>query len=108
VTDDVVPPSYDAVSRSGHLGQLHPDAAARDAIPKARPRSSAHRAAPFVGRALGRDMAGGLCIHRGVALVAQTQFASERRSEKKLLLNMREDQMPAILNEALEWLDRAE
>jgi hypothetical protein len=35
-------------------------------------------------------------------------FASERCSETKLLLNMREDQMPTILNEALEWLDRAE
>ena len=53
-------------------------------------------------------MAGGLRIDRGVALVAQTQFASERRSETKLLLNMREDQMPSILNETLEWLDRAE
>ena len=53
-------------------------------------------------------MAGGLHIDRGVALVAQTQFASERRSETKLLLNMREDQMPSILNETLEWLDRAE
>jgi hypothetical protein len=52
-------------------------------------------------------MAGGLRIHRGAALVAQTQFASGC-SETKLLLNMREDQMPAILNEALEWLDRAE
>ena len=53
-------------------------------------------------------MAGGLRIDCGVALVAQTQFASERRSETKLLLNMREDQMPSILNETLEWLDRAE
>jgi hypothetical protein len=53
-------------------------------------------------------MAGGLRIDRGVALVAQTQFANERCSETKLLLNMREDEMPAILNEALEWLDRAE
>ena len=35
MTDDVVPPSYDAaVSRSGHLGRFHPDAAARDAIPR--------------------------------------------------------------------------
>jgi hypothetical protein len=38
----------------------------------------------------------------------QTQFASERRRETKRLVNMREDQMPSILNEALEWLDRAE
>ena len=53
-------------------------------------------------------MAGGLRIYRGVALVTQTQFASERRSETKLLLNMREDKMPSILNETLEWLDRAE
>jgi hypothetical protein len=38
MTDDVVPPSYDAaVSRSGHLGRLHPDAAARDAIPRLAP-----------------------------------------------------------------------
>ena len=37
MTDDVVPRSYDAaVSRSGHLG-LHPDAAARDAIPRLAP-----------------------------------------------------------------------
>jgi hypothetical protein len=69
---------------------------------------SAHCGAASVARALGRDMAGGLRIDRGVALVAQTQFASERRSETKLLLNMREDQMPSILNETLEWLDRAE
>ena len=35
MTDAVVPPSYDAaVSRSGHLGRFHPDAAARDAIPR--------------------------------------------------------------------------
>ena len=38
MTDDVVPPSYDAaVSRSGHLGRFHPDAAARDAIPRLAP-----------------------------------------------------------------------
>ena len=53
-------------------------------------------------------MAGDFRIDRGMALVAQTQFASERCSETKLLLKIREDQMPAILNEALEWLDRAE
>jgi hypothetical protein len=53
-------------------------------------------------------MAGGLRIDRGLALVGRTQFASERRGETELLLNMREDQMPVILNEALEWLDRAE
>jgi hypothetical protein len=35
MTDDVVPPSYDAaVSGSGNLGRFHPDAAARDAIPR--------------------------------------------------------------------------
>jgi hypothetical protein len=38
----------------------------------------------------------------------QTQFVSESCGETKLLFNMREDQMPAILNESLEWLDRAE
>ena len=53
-------------------------------------------------------MAGGLRNNRGLALVAQTQFAAERRIETKLLLNMREDQMASILNEPLEWLDRAE
>ena len=38
MTDDVVPPSYDAaVSRSGHLGRFHPDASARDAIPRLAP-----------------------------------------------------------------------
>jgi hypothetical protein len=38
MTDDVVPPSYDAaVSRSGHPGRFHPDAAARDAIPRLAP-----------------------------------------------------------------------
>jgi hypothetical protein len=38
MTDDVVPPSYDAaVSRSGHLGRFHPDAAARDPIPRLAP-----------------------------------------------------------------------
>jgi hypothetical protein len=38
MTDDVVPPSYDAaVSRGGHLGRFHPDAAARDAIPRLTP-----------------------------------------------------------------------
>ena len=38
MTDDVVPPSYDAaVSESGHLGRFHPDAAARDAIPRRAP-----------------------------------------------------------------------
>ena len=38
MTDDVVPPSYDAaVSQSGHLGRFHPDAAARDAVPRLAP-----------------------------------------------------------------------
>jgi hypothetical protein len=38
VTDDVVRPSYDAaVSRSGHPGRFHPDAAARDASPRLAP-----------------------------------------------------------------------
>jgi hypothetical protein len=38
VTDDVVPPSYYAAgSRSGHLGRFHPDAAARNAIPRLAP-----------------------------------------------------------------------
>ena len=38
MTDHLVPPSYDAaVSRSGHLGRFHPDAAARDAIPRLAP-----------------------------------------------------------------------
>jgi hypothetical protein len=38
VTDDVVPPSYyAAASRSGPLGRFHPDAAARDAIPRLAP-----------------------------------------------------------------------
>jgi hypothetical protein len=76
--------------------------------PKARAWSSAHCDAAFVSRALGRDVAGGLRNNRGLALVAQTQFAAERRIETKLLLNMREDQMASILNEPLEWLDRAE
>jgi hypothetical protein len=53
-------------------------------------------------------VAGGFRIDRDVALIVQPQFASERGRETKLRLNMREDQMPAILNEALEWLDRAE
>jgi hypothetical protein len=35
VNDDVVPPSYHpAVSRSGYPGRFHPDAAARDPIPR--------------------------------------------------------------------------
>jgi hypothetical protein len=38
MTNDVVPPSYDAaVSRSGHLGRFHPDAAAHDTIPRLAP-----------------------------------------------------------------------
>ena len=38
MTDDVVPPSYDAAgSLSGHLGRFHPDAVARDAIPRLAP-----------------------------------------------------------------------
>jgi hypothetical protein len=38
MTDDVLPPSCDtAVSRSGRLGRFHPDAAARDAIPRLAP-----------------------------------------------------------------------
>jgi molecular chaperone GrpE (heat shock protein) len=53
-------------------------------------------------------VAGGFRIDRDVALIVQTQFASERRRETKRVVNMREDQMPSILNEALEWLDRAE
>jgi hypothetical protein len=57
---------------------------------------------------LGRDVAGGFRIDRDVALIMQTQFASERRRETKRVVNMREDQMPSILNEALDWLDRAE
>ena len=41
--------------------------------------------------------------------LVQPQFASGRLNDTKLLLNVRrEDQMPSILNEALEWLDRAE
>jgi hypothetical protein len=38
-------------------------------------------------------------------LVARRNFESETSSDRRLL---REDQMPSILNEALEWLDRAE
>jgi hypothetical protein len=38
VTDNVVPPSYDsAVSGSRHPGQIHPDAAARDTVPRLAP-----------------------------------------------------------------------
>jgi hypothetical protein len=38
MTDDVVPPSYDAaISRSGHFKRFHPDAAAPDAVPKLAP-----------------------------------------------------------------------
>ena len=38
MTDDVVPPSYDAaVSLSGQPGRFHPDAAAPDAIPRLAP-----------------------------------------------------------------------
>ena len=38
MTDDVVPPSYDAaVSRSGQPGRFHPQAAARDPIPRLAP-----------------------------------------------------------------------
>jgi hypothetical protein len=53
-------------------------------------------------------MAGGFRIDHGAALVTETQSLRARRGETKLLLNMREDQMPSILNEALQWLDRAE
>ena len=39
MTDNVVPLSYDTgVSRSGHPGRFHPDAAAEDAIPRLAPR----------------------------------------------------------------------
>jgi hypothetical protein len=39
VNGDVVPPSYHAaVSGSGHPARFHPDAAARDTIPKLAPR----------------------------------------------------------------------
>jgi hypothetical protein len=75
--------------------------------PKARPSNRADRGAAFVSRALGGDVAGGYRIDVGLALVVQTQIGIERRSETKLFLNMR-NQMPSILNEALEWLDRAE
>ena len=38
MSDDVVPPSYDAaVSESGHSERFHPDAAASDAIPRLAP-----------------------------------------------------------------------
>ena len=37
MTDDVVPPSYDTVARSGHAGRFEPDTAARDAIPRLAP-----------------------------------------------------------------------
>ena len=70
-----------------------------------RPRSGAHCGAASVSRALGRDLAGGLRFDRGLALVAQTQFCEREGQDTKLL---REDQMPSMLNEALEWLDRAE
>ena len=50
-------------------------------------------------------MAGGLRIHSGAALVAQLRRRKVQRDETH---KMWEDQMPTILNEALEWLDRAE
>jgi hypothetical protein len=53
-------------------------------------------------------MAGGFRIDRRL-VNANSIFASEWCSETKLLLKMREeDRMPSILNEALQWLDRAE
>jgi hypothetical protein len=74
VNDDVVLPSYHSTVSGSGLGRFHPDAAARDTIPKARPKSSAHRGAASVARTLGRDLARGLRIGHGVALVAQTQL----------------------------------
>ena len=110
MSDDVVSPSYDpAVSKSGHFGRFHPDAAASDAIP---------RLAPGVGLIVvlllsfglwGRGVAGGLRIDRGGALVTKTQSLRARGAARRsYFFNMREDQMPSILNEALQWLDRAE
>jgi hypothetical protein len=40
--------------------------------------------------------------------VIQTQFASEKARRGETTRQVREDRMPSILNEALEWLDRAE
>jgi hypothetical protein len=38
MTDDVLPPSYDAtVSRNGYPGRFHPDGAARDVVPRLAP-----------------------------------------------------------------------
>ena len=53
-------------------------------------------------------MAGGSALTAAGAWATELIFSSERCSETKPLLNMREDQMPSILNEASQWLDRAE
>lgn len=83
MTESVVPSSYDsAVSRSGDPERFHQDAAAQDAIPRLAPRSSAHRGAACVGRALGRDVAGGFYVNRGVGL---GRAGAILRRETKLL-----------------------
>ena len=51
-------------------------------------------------------MAGGVRIGRGVALVTQPQLW--KREAQRHEASSGEDQMPRILNEALDWLDRAE
>jgi hypothetical protein len=72
---------------------------------KAPPRSSAHRRAASVSRPLGRGVARGFRIGRGVALVAQTHFGRESRRDTK---QPEGGSKCRRLKEAWEWLDRAE
>jgi hypothetical protein len=53
-------------------------------------------------------MAGGLRIDRGVALVAPDPIYEREVQRDETTSQYEGGQMPAILNEALEWLDRAE
>ncbi len=84
MNENAVPSSYhSAVSRSGHPGRFHPDAAARDPIP---------RLAPGLGLIVALLLSVGLwgavwlaaSALAAVALVAQTRLWSERRSDTKL------------------------
>jgi len=69
MNDNGVRSSYhSAVSPSGHPGRFHPDAAARDAIPRLAPGAAAHRDAASVDRILGRELARGFRFGRDVAL----------------------------------------
>ena len=89
MTDDVVPPSYDAAVPGAVILDDFIQTQRHAMRFKARAWSSVHCGAVSVARALGRDVAGGLRIDRCGALVTQTQSLRARGAAHALLLNRR-------------------